>query len=91
MEVTGLKSMSYWKGHGEAVGASVEVGYPSRGRAALKLGHFRSGWFRDISEEGAFAEACLYGTFPTLQPPGAISLCWGWGMGISHMADAAPL
>lgn len=88
MEVTGLKSMSYWKGHGEAVGASLEVGHPPRGRAAVKSGHFRSGWVWGVFDE-LFAEACLYSTFPTLQPPGAISLGWGWGMGIFHMAGAA--
>lgn len=68
--------------------APLEVGHPSRGRAAVKLGQFRSGWAWDIFDE-LFAEACLYSTFPTLQPPGAISLCWGWGMGTFHMADAA--
>lgn len=28
---------------------------------------------------------------PHPEPPGAISLCWGWGMGTFHMAAAAPL
>lgn len=40
-----MKSMSYWKGHGEAVSASVEVRHPSRGRAAVKGGHCGRAWF----------------------------------------------
>ena len=28
-----------------------------RGRAAAKLGHFRSGWSQDIFEEGSLVEA----------------------------------
>lgn len=52
MEVTGLKSMSYWKGHGEAVSASMEVGPPARGRAAVRWGLFRSGWFPGRLGEG---------------------------------------
>lgn len=45
MEVTGLKSMSSWKGHGEAEGAAAEAGHPplradgrvSGGKAAARV------------------------------------------------------
>ncbi|KAG8514748.1 Heterogeneous nuclear ribonucleoproteins A2/B1, partial [Galemys pyrenaicus] len=50
MEVTGLKSMSYWRGHGEAVGASVEVGRPPPWERGSERGPLRkrlvSGWLR---------------------------------------------
>lgn len=54
---------------------------PSRGRAAAELGHSRSGWSPDTAAEEPLAGACVCSTFPTLQPPGAISLGWGGGWG----------
>ena len=38
MEVTGLKSMSCWKGHGEAVGSLLEVGHPPPWESGSEIG-----------------------------------------------------
>lgn len=52
-------------------------------RAAMKLGHFKSGWFQDIFEEGSLAEAWLNSAFPTLSLPAPFPFAGGGGWGTS--------
>lgn len=83
-----MKSMSYWKGYGEAVGASVEVGHPPYGKAAMKLCYFRSGWSRGAFKKGSVTEACFVPSPPSASRRHFPLL--GVGDGIIHMADAQP-
>lgn len=91
MEVTGLKSMSCWKGHGKAVGALWEVGHPPPWESGSETGPLHKRLVSGYFGRGVVSRGLIVQHLPHPQPHGAISLCWGWGMGSFHMADAAPL
>ena len=91
MEVTGLKSMSCWKGHGEAVGALLEVGHPPPWESGSEIGPLHKRLVSGYFWRGVVSRGLIVQHLPHPQPHGAISLWWGWGMGSFHMADAAPL
>lgn len=59
----------------------MEVGHPPRGRAAVKLGHFRRG-SGDIFEEVIFGVG-LFSSFPTLSRPAPFPFAGGGGWGSS--------